>query len=47
MMGQSQARRGIHSSGFPSVRPTLLSGSATLDPRLGAAEFVEGRVLLE
>jgi hypothetical protein len=38
MMGQSWARRGIHSSGM--AYPVPLSGSATPDPRLGVAGFI-------
>jgi hypothetical protein len=44
MMGRSQARRGIHSNGFPLVRPTPLSGSATPSPRLNVADIVREQV---
>jgi hypothetical protein len=36
MTGQSRARRGIHSSSFPSAHSALLSDSTTLYPGLGA-----------
>jgi hypothetical protein len=42
MVGQSWARQVIHSSGFPSVGPTPLYSSATLDPGLGASGFIRG-----
>jgi hypothetical protein len=42
VVGQSWARQVIHSSGFPSVGPTPLYSSATLDPGLGASRFIRG-----
>jgi hypothetical protein len=43
--GWSWAKRGIHSNDFSSVCMPL-SGSATLDPRLGVVGFVRGWALL-
>jgi hypothetical protein len=45
MTGWSWARHGIHSIGLPSARLPPLSGSATLDPGLGAMELVQEPIL--
>lgn len=45
MTGRSQARSGIHSSGFPLASPVPLFDSSMPDPGFSAAGFVRGRVL--
>jgi hypothetical protein len=46
MTGRSQARRGIHSSGFSLARMSPMFGFAMHDLGLGATWFVRGKVLL-
>jgi hypothetical protein len=45
MKGWFWARRGVHSSGFPPTRLTLVR-FATTDFEFGVAGFIQGRVLL-